>query len=97
MIFIAKAKYSILLVISIVIIGGLGALFRGLFSGSWVIGVLIGVIISITLFFHERIFEAIKNRTAKQKQKTSQFLTCPRCKILVEKDPGICHQCNQKL
>ena len=93
----AKVKYTCILVILIPIVAGLVFGFDALLPGLWVLGAVIGIIISIALLFHERIIEAFKNRVSYEKQKKKEFLKCPRCRILVEKDPGICPQCNQKL
>jgi uncharacterized protein YqfA (UPF0365 family) len=93
----AKLKYTFILVIVIIIVPGLTFFFNDLSPGLWVLGAVIGILISIALLFHERIIEAIKNRVSYEKQKKKEFLKCPRCKILVEKDLGICPQCNQKL
>ncbi len=92
-----QLKYTCLTIISIFIIAGLVLSFDNFSPGLGILGLIIGIIISIALLTHERIIWVIKNKVVREKQKKTEFLTCPRCKTPVEKDPGICPQCNQKL
>lgn len=92
-----KLKYTCLTIISLLLIVGLTLGFDSNTPGLGILGFIIGIIISIVLLTHERIIWVIKNQVIREKQKKAEFLTCPRCKIPVEKDPGICPQCNQKL
>ena len=92
-----QLKYTCLTIVSIFVIASLAFSFDNLAPGLGVLGAIIGIIISTALLTHERIIWVIKNKVIREKQKKKEFLTCPRCKIPVEKDPGICPQCNQKL
>jgi len=65
------------------------------------VGVIIGAIVGISLGLPIAYYDTIKRKTKRHKVKTAleqqtKFI-CPRCKILVNKNPGICPQCNQKI
>lgn len=92
-----NVKYTCLIIVSLLLIVGLTLGFDNSTPGLGILGAIIGIIISTALLTHERIIWVIKNQAIQEKQKKAEFLTCPRCKIPVEKDPGICPQCNQKL
>ena len=81
--------------------------FLSQFSGSQfqfpdpTVGVFIGVIIGVTLAIQIAYSDKIKRRKKQRKAKSileqQTIFICPRCKILVNKNPGICRQCNQRI
>lgn len=58
-------------------------------------GFLIGGIVAFLLFLSPGIVQLIKR--IKQKNREFERITCPTCLTLVDKDPGICPICGNRL
>ncbi|MFW9936387.1 MAG: hypothetical protein ACFFD5_01980 [Candidatus Thorarchaeota archaeon] len=61
------------------------------------IGGIFGVILALPIVYYEKIKRRMKQHKAKTILEQQTTFICPRCKILVDKNPGICPKCNQKI
>lgn len=61
------------------------------------IGVIVGLAIGLPIAFSDKIRQKTREHKIKTALEQQTKFICPRCKILVDKNPGICPQCNQKI
>jgi multisubunit Na+/H+ antiporter MnhB subunit len=100
---VATLKNNILCILALIVmmifVFAFGFLFQ--FLGDPTMGVIIGLMIGGPLAILIAYYDKIQQRKKKHKEKTileqQTTVICPRCKILVDINPGICPQCNQKV
>ncbi|MFX1239349.1 MAG: hypothetical protein ACFFAS_01835 [Promethearchaeota archaeon] len=84
---------TIMTILGLLAMFGIVMLFNNSPLG-WVLGIIVLVVVTfsdyIIFFGGKKLFSHVKE--AKQK-----VMICPRCKIYVDKESGICPECNQKL